>query len=72
MQSNEMGRYPLGSSLGLFGFSRAITLARYQIFASFECWRHVEGKEHSQSVPFLPWCLMYSGLILFKPGALWS
>ena len=49
-QSNEMGRYPLGSSLGLFGFGRVITLARRYIVGSFECWRPVERKERSQSV----------------------
>ena len=64
----DMGRYPLGSSRGLLGFGRAITLARRHIFGSFDQWRHTEQKTRSHSSSFGPWCRMNSGWMLSGPG----
>ena len=52
--SSEIGRYPLGSSVGLLGFKMAITLAWRQIFGSYEHHMQVEKNLLSHSVAFLP------------------
>ena len=67
-QRRAIGRYPLGSSSGLFGLGRAITLERCQIFGSLDQWRHSEQKRRSHSVTFRPWCRINSGWMLSTPG----
>ena len=54
-QSSEMGLYDLGSCVGLFGFGRATTVARRQVFGSFDHRKHDVKNEHSQAVVFALW-----------------
>ena len=49
-QSNEMGLYDLGSCAGLFGYGRATTVARRQVFGSLDLRKHDGKNEHSHAV----------------------
>ena len=71
-QRRAMGRYPFGSSTGLFGFRRAMTLARRHVFGSLSVWIQTEQNDRSHSVALLPWCRMNSGWMLSIPGALFG
>ena len=60
-QRSDMGRYPLGSSSGLFGFGSAMFLARRQIFLGDLGCKEEEGEEDLE--PFR-W--------LSRPGLGWT
>ena len=53
-QSSEMGLVLLGV-FGLFGFGRATTVARRQVFGSLDLRKHDVKNEHSQAVVFALW-----------------
>ena len=71
-QSRAMGRYPFGSSSGLLGFGRAMTLARRHIFGSLDVRKQMEQNDRSHSVALLPWCRMNSWWMLSIPAALFG
>ena len=48
----------------------ATTVARRQVFGSFELWKHDVKNEHSQAVVFALWWMTNSGWMLSRPGAL--
>ena len=65
-----MGLCDLGSCAGLFGFGRATTVARRQVFGSFDLRKHDVKNEHSQAVVFALWRMTNAGWMLSRPGAL--
>ncbi|KAI9529551.1 hypothetical protein NQZ68_011261 [Dissostichus eleginoides] len=69
-QSSEMGLYDLGSSVGLFGFGRAMTEARRQVFGSFDLRKHDEKNAQSQPDVVVLWWVTNSGWMLSRPGDL--
>ena len=71
-QSRVIRRYPFGSSSGLLGFGRAMTLARRHIFGSLDVRKQREKNDRSHSVALLPWCRMNSGQMLSIPAALFG
>ena len=54
----------------LFGFGRATTVARRQVFGSLDLRKHDVKNEHSQAVVFALWWMTNSGWMLSRPGAL--
>ena len=71
-QNRAMGWYPFGSSSGLLGFGRAMTLAHCHIFRSLDVRKQREQNDRSHSVVLLHWCRMNSGWMLSIPAALFG
>ena len=63
-QSSEMGLYDLGYCAGLFGFGRATTVARRQVFGILHLRKHDVKNEHSQAVVFALWWITNSGWMI--------
>ena len=70
MHNSEMGLWLLGSSLGLFGFGKAMTVALRQILGILHLSKQVDIYGHSHLVTASPACKRNTGWISSGPGAL--
>ena len=60
-QSSKLGMYGLEHRAGLFGFGRAMTVERCQVFGSLDLRKHDVENEHNQAVASTFWWMTNSG-----------